>query len=248
MINTIIISPQKHDREKIASLLAIGGDINVLAQGKDGYDALKLVGSFKPDIAVLDNNLEFIDGEEIPPLLRVRSPSTAVVIVIAKISDYQLYRAALNEVSGFVSKETDMDTLPGILKFIFEGRCFISTTLASRVLHLLCTNNNKNTFVHGFAANKAKTFENEGFQYFSDVDPAGYLSKMELRILAEVGEGHESGEIARNLGLAVGTVRNYISTVMHKTGQNNRSQMVRYAFSRGLVPMSHSHFTREKEK
>jgi len=125
MISTIIITSQKQDREKIASLLSGEADIKVLAQGKDGYDALMLSCSLKPDIAILDNNLEFIDGEEIPPILRIKSPSTSVVIVIARISDYQLYRAALNEVSGFVSKETDMDALPVIVKSVSEGRSFI---------------------------------------------------------------------------------------------------------------------------
>lgn len=66
-------------------------------------------------------------------------------------------------------------------------------------------------------------------------DPAFYLSKMELRILAQIGEGFTSEEIAENLGLVVGTVRNYTSAVMRKTGVRNRLQLVRYAFYYGLV-------------
>jgi DNA-binding NarL/FixJ family response regulator len=200
--------------------------------------------SLKPDIAILDNNLEFIDGEEIPPILRIKSPSTSVVIVIARISDYQLYRAALNEVSGFVSKETDMDALPVIVKSVSEGRSFISPSLASRVLNLLCATGNK-----GFAESKsqARTGENEDDQSPGE-HPAGYLSKNELRVLVEIGEGHNSGEIAHNTGLAVGTVRNYISSIMRKTGLNNRSQIVRYAFSSGLVPTGSYCFVREKWK
>jgi len=226
MINTVIISPQKRDREKIASLLTSAGDIKVLAQGKDGYDALKLIGSYKPDIAVLDNHLEFIDGGEIPPLLKSRSPLTAVVILAGRISDYQLYRAASNEVSGFVYTETDMDTLPWVLKCISEGGCFISPWFAARVLHILSSISRESQA----KAPEIKTFAKE--------DPAGYLSKMELRVLANIGKGKTSEETAKNLGLAVGTVRNYISSVMRKTGMRNRSQMVRYAFFYGIVPLN----------
>jgi len=89
MINAIIISPLEQDREKIASCLSAGGNIKILAYGEDGYDALKLAGALQPDIAVLDTRLEYIDGEEIPPLLRVRSPSTAVVMVVKRISYYR---------------------------------------------------------------------------------------------------------------------------------------------------------------
>ena len=233
MINTVIISSQKQSHQKIISHLSNESGIRVLAQGRDSYDALKLVSNYKPDIAILDN----IDREEIPHLLKVRSPSTAIVIVVAKISDYQIYKAASNEVSGFVSKETDLDILPMILKFISQGRSFISPAFASRVLRLLGSFNHKDP-VHDFGANKASAKgENADAQILFGMDLTDYLSKTELKILVEIGEGHTSNEIAENLSLAVGTVRNCISSVMHKTGLNNRSQMVRYAFKLGLIPM-----------
>ena len=240
MIGTVIINPQKHDREKIASLLSSDGEIKVLAHGKDGYDALKLVASLKPGIAIMDNHLEFINGEGIPPLVRARSPSTAVVIVVSRISDYQLYRAASNEVSGIVSKETDLDKLPEILKSISKGNGFISPALAPRVLHLLSSFNSKGnpkgSETFGMPGKTlVKATENAELQLLLGEDPEEYLSKTELRILTQVGEGFTSGEIAGNLGLAVGTVRNCISSVMRKMGLNNRAQMVRYAFSCGLV-------------
>jgi len=239
LISTMIICPQKREREKIVSILSAERNIKVLAYGKDGYDALKLIGSHKPDIVIFDNNLEFIDGEEILPLLKIRSPSTAVVIVVSKINDYQLYKAATYEVSGIVNKEADMESLPKILKNISEGECFISPVLASRVMRLLCSLTSK-AGSHGSGENKsqARLLESGNVVFLSREDPAAYLSRTELKVLVEIGEGHASTDIAKNLGLTVGTVRNYISSVMHKTGMNNRSQMVRYAYSCGLVPLN----------
>ena len=227
MINTVIVNPVKHHRDKIASVLRAEGDIKVLAQGKDGYDALKLIGSFKPDIAILDNQLEFIEGGEIPPLLKVRSPSTAIVILAARISDHQLCRAASNSVSGFVSSETDMEKLPWVVKCISEGGCFISPWFASRVLQILSSPNRDPL---------SQSLENSAINFLPGEDPAACLSKKELRILSYIGEGKTSEETAIYLGLAVGTVRNYISSVMRKTGMRNRSQMARYAFCHGLIP------------
>ncbi|MCL2318696.1 MAG: response regulator transcription factor [Treponema sp.] len=238
MISIVTITAQNQDRDKIITLLSADGDIRVAARGKDGYDALKLVGSLKPDIAILDNHLEFIEGEEIPPLLRLRSPSTAIVLIAAMISDYQLYRAVTNEVSAIVHKETDMDSLPGILKCISGGGCFISPLLAARLLHLLAAMDKRGFYPCSSAdgSGAMKLASGRSVKFFPREDPVGYLSKMELRILTFISEGLTSAEIALNLGLAVGTVRNYISSVMRKTGMNNRSQMVRYAFSYGLVP------------
>ena len=230
MIKAVIINTLKQDRDKINALLTAQGDINVVACGKDGYDALKFVGSMKPDIAILDAHLEFIGGDEIPPLLRARSPSTAVVILTTRISDAQLYKAVSNEVSGLVCKESDINILPEILKSVHGGGCFISPLLAPRVLRLLSMNNPP----------VQKKGNRSGINRFSKEDPAGYLSKTELRILAMVGEGCTSVEIAASLGLSAGTVRNYISSMMRRMGLNNRSQMARYAFNYGLVLLRQS--------
>ena len=237
MISTVIIDAQKEDRDRVTSLLSAQTDIRVLAHGKDGYDALKLIGSMKPDIAILDNHLEFIDGEEIPPLLKARSPSTVVVIHTSKISDYQIYRAVSNEVLGFVHKEADIDSFPWILKYVSQGGCFISPSFAARFLHLFSSMNWSNVDV--YLSTEELPVKTPVKRLKESVpprdDPTGYLSKTELMILSRIGEGRTSNEIAKDLNLAVGTVRNYISFVMRKTGLNSRSQMVRYALRYGIV-------------
>jgi len=151
-------------------------------------------------------------------------------------------------VSGFVCKETDIDSLPAVLNLISEGKCYISPALAGRFLHLLCSCSYKNTQVNAPGKAPAKTPEDEEAQVFPEGDPAEYLTKTELRVLLEIGEGLNSGEVAKKLGLAVGSVRNCISSIMHKAGLNNRSQMVRYAISSGLVSMNPSYSAREKGK
>jgi DNA-binding NarL/FixJ family response regulator len=72
------------------------------------------------------------------------------------------------------------------------------------------------------------------------------LTKTELKILSKIGEGFASDEIARTLDLAVGTVRNYVSSIMHKIGLRNRPEMARYAFSSGLVRLNPSCYIQER--
>ena len=240
MIKTVVIYSQKQERERLISLLAADGDIEVSAFGKDCYDAIKLIRRLKPDVAILENHLEFIMSEEISPVLKVHSPSTAVVILVARISDYQLFNAASNEVSGLVHTETDLNILPRIVRVISEGGSFISPALAPRVLRLLSMTNPGNNTKHGPALNRSRNRISAKLspKILSANDPTGTLSRTELRILACVGEGLTSFEIAEKLDLVVGTVRNYICAVMRKTGLRNRSQIARYALSCGIVPLN----------
>jgi len=246
MINTVLINSKKQDQEKLISVLSADREIQILASGKDGYDAIKLVSSLKPDIAILDNHLELINGEEISPVLKVHSPLTAVVILVSRISDTQLLKAASNEISGFVHTETDMNILPQILRRISSiGGCYISPVIASRVLHLLSLTNSHIIKNLGSAANKPfnKASARQKIMLLSGENPTGTLSRSELRILTCIAEGYESTEIAGKLHLAVGTVRNYISSVMRKTGLHNRSQIALYAFWCGIAPISPEGFS-----
>ena len=242
----VLVDAQKQIRDRVESLLASEKDIKILAQGQDGYDALRLTGSIKPDIVILDNQLEFIDAEDIVPLLMLRSPSTALIILAAKINDFQLCSAAQNKVSGLVDKERDLEILPMVVKYVSEGGYFISPAIAARVLVLFSRIKYDNT---KSSSNSVKILLNEiSGKHFtaptfpSMKDPAGHLSKMELKILTHIGKGHTSKQIAGDLDLAVGTVNNYVSAVMHKTGLTSRSRLASYACHYGLV-----HFNAEPE-
>ena len=242
MINTLIIDSQKQDREKISSLLSAHDGIRVLACGKDGYDALNLTGCYKPDIVILENHLDYINGGEIAPLLRIRSPSTAYIIITAMINDHELYTAVVNKVSGYLMK-TDMEILPGILNYIMQGGCFISPAMGVRLLNILSSMKIKDPA--GMLGRPEETRYRKKIKgphyapgFSPREDPTGYLSKIELDILTHIGRGHSSEEIAKNVSLAVGTVRNYISSVMRKTGLANRSQLARFACRYGLVPVN----------
>jgi DNA-binding NarL/FixJ family response regulator len=237
MIKTVIISTEKQNRDRIAALLSEKSDIKILACGRDAYDALNLTGRLKPDIIIIDNQLDYIEGTDIPPLLKARSPSTMVVILAGKISDYQLYKAASNEVSGFINRETDIDLLPGILKFINRGGCYFSQALASRIMRLLSQIDRRNLSMYCSSLSIMGTGKKREVQISSGSDPVSYLSKKELNILKSIARGMESDDIANQLGLSVGTIRNNISSLMNKLGLKSRTQMVHFAFSYGIIPL-----------
>jgi DNA-binding NarL/FixJ family response regulator len=67
----------------------------------------------------------------------------------------------------------------------------------------------------------------------ADIPPG--ISGIELRIMTFIGEGRSDKEIAENLNLKPGTIRNYISSAMRKAGLRNRTEIAIYVFKKGLV-------------
>jgi DNA-binding NarL/FixJ family response regulator len=221
MIHVVIIDAKQEDRERIKKLLSLHRDFDVQGLGKDGYDAIQLMAVFKPDIAILDINLDFINGLDVLPLLRRRSPATMMVILASKLDDGQISKALGSKIAGFLLKDSDFDKMPYILQDICFGKYYMNPQVSTRIFHIFSKLLDRN--------NQANSFPNLVHSI-----PTG-ISRTELQIMSCIGEGRSNKEIAEYLSLKAGTVRNYISSAIHKTGVRDRTQMAIYALRNGLV-------------
>jgi DNA-binding NarL/FixJ family response regulator len=116
-----------------------------------------------------------------------------------------------------------MDKLVHSVRVAHIGGCYISEGLFTRAFMALSKQ-----------AEYQKIFRNF-FPVAGNGSVYSRFSQAELRIIRFVCEGQSNKEIAENLSLTTGTVRNYISAVMQKAGTRNRVQMAIYAFSNGLT-------------
>jgi DNA-binding NarL/FixJ family response regulator len=217
----VIIDTEEKEREKINNLLSSHKDFYVQGLGKDGYDAIKLVTSYKPDIAILGVNLDLINGLDVVPLLKRQSPATLIVILTSHLDDDQISRALSSKIAGFLLKDADLDTLPLILKDIQFGKYYMSPQVSTRIFYIFSEISGRDRPVHPMPQ-RARAL------------PSG-ISRTELQIISCIGEGRSNPEIAKYLNLKAGTVRNYISSIMHKTGLRDRTQIAIYALRNGLV-------------
>jgi DNA-binding NarL/FixJ family response regulator len=221
MIHTVIIDTEEENRKKTNKLLSRHDDFEVQGLGKDGYDAIKLVTSFKPDIAVLGIHLDLINGLDVLPLLKRQSPATLMVILTSKLDDAQISKALGSKIAGFLLKDPDLDKLPVILKDIHFGKYYMNPQVSTRIFHIFSglSNNDRQLNLRPRGAHAL----------------LAELSKTELQIMSCIGEGRSNKEIAEYLDLKAGTVRNYISSAMRKTGLRDRTQIAIYALRNGLV-------------
>jgi DNA-binding NarL/FixJ family response regulator len=229
MIKIVIIDKQEADRNCTKAILSSQDDFIVLDQGKDGYDALRMVERLKPDIAILDICLDVVDGPEIIPLLRCRSPKTAVLFLTSLKDEEHICKALYHEVRGYLLKDRDMYALAEAIRLVHKGGRFISPQINDKVYHIL-SGLLKN---QGYAAvqyQSAKTVHD-------DMTIPSEISRTELKIMTCVSQGYSTKEIAENLQLTTGTVRNYLSTAMQKAGLQHRTQIPLFAIKNGLITL-----------
>jgi DNA-binding NarL/FixJ family response regulator len=218
MISIVVIDDKIQDMERIKCLLHSQGDLELRGFGKDGYDAVRLVNSIKPDIAILDISLDLFYGVEISHLLKRDSPGTAIVTMSSQADINLIKRTVNGAVAACILKEVDFNQLAEILRKVHEGEYYFNPHVCIMAFQILAD------MLQAPAAG-------------AHILPAG-LSKTEMKILAFLGEGYSDKEIAGKVKLKPGTVRNYISRIMHKAGLKNRAQAAAYAIKNGLSDSS----------
>ncbi|MDR0597958.1 MAG: response regulator transcription factor [Treponema sp.] len=208
MIRIVIIDGKDSDRQNTANILSAHDDFHVVAAGRDGYEAIRLVDLYRPDILLSDINLSYLDGVKIASILNSRHPRMAVII-FTRLNDVRHMQNAINSgVSGYLLKNKDMKKLVDVIRVIHDSGCLI--------------------FPRDIVGASPEEPGPKTNQF-----PAN-LSRVELRIIRYIGEGLENQEIAERMCLKRGTVRNHISVILRKTALRNRTQLAIFALQNGL--------------
>jgi DNA-binding NarL/FixJ family response regulator len=222
MIKIVIIAEAVWEENYLKKYLSSQGDFKILGLGQDDYDALKLVNTFKPDIILIDIDRSDINSMEIAPLIRRKSPSTRIIILSSFENEEYIYKALSNRIPGYLLRNRNYEKIAESIRAIYRGGIFYAPRIASKAFGLISEVLKKNNISRRYPPRDKTALPST-------------ISEMELRIMAFVGEGRSDKEIAENLSLKPGTVRNYISSAMHKAGLRNRTEIAIYVFKNGLI-------------
>ncbi|MDR2536638.1 MAG: response regulator transcription factor [Treponema sp.] len=231
MIKIIIIDKHESERNRSQTILASQNDFEIVGQGKDSYDALVLVKTHKPHIAILDICLDIIDGIEIAPLLKQTSPSTTILLLTSLADEKHICKAAArHEVQGYILKDTDIDTLVTAVRHVYHGGCFISPTISNKTYRIFSNLLQKMDVSKPLSAIPPKAVKSPKASSVLE-----NISNIELQIMTYISQGYTTKEIAERFSLAAGTVRNYLSSGMQKAGLQHRTQIPLFAIRHGLI-------------
>jgi len=199
-------------RDGVRRLLEAEQDYVVVGEASDGLEVVPLVLRLQPQVLVVDLMMPGLGGLEATAAVTRKAPGTRVVILSMYHEDVFVLEALRNGAAGFVSKDASGVELVRAVREVVAGRHFLSPPLSEVVIQ---------AYLGG------KT---------SGGDVYGTLTRREREVLHLVAEGLSAKEIGRRLGMSPRTAETHRSHVMHKLGLHSRTELIRFAIRRGIVP------------
>lgn len=212
-IRILLVDDQRLMREGLRTLLEMESDLEVIGEAGDGQEAVHTYAELKPDVVLMDIRMPIMNGVEATARLCQGWPEANIIILTTFDDDEYLFEGLRAGAKGYLLKDVSGEELATAVRAVAGGSALLGSSVAQRVL----------SQVTGPGLSKTTA---------SLPEP---LSERELEILQLIAEGLSNPEIAGQLFLAEGTVKNYVSNILQKTNTRDRTQAVLKAQSVGLL-------------
>jgi DNA-binding NarL/FixJ family response regulator len=183
-------------------------DIDVVAEARDGIEALKLIEKFRPDIVLLDCRLPELPGWQVATEVQKMNLETRIVALSAFTEDQEVFNMLQAGVKGYVLKEEALDTVEQAVRNVTQGEEWYSMQVMRKVA----------AWARG---EKARPILAE-------------LTPREIEVLGFLGRGLDNGEIAEEMCVGMQTIKNYVHSIYSKLGVKNRVEAAKIAVQLGL--------------
>lgn len=207
-IRVLIADDHIHAREAIREILAPHKDFEIVAEAKNGREALLLTEDVMPDIILMDINMPIMDGFEATKQIKAIYPYVKIIMITVSHEVTNLFEAIKKGAQGYLLKNLDATNWYTYIKGIATDDIPMSKEIALSILQEL--------------APQKKHIESP-------------LSPREQEVLELVSQGKKNKQISLYLGISEYTVKNHLKNIMQKLHLENRVQLTRYAFEKGWV-------------
>ena len=212
MIRVIICDDQEVVREGLWAILANVPGIEVVGSAANGGECLEAVGTHAPDVVLMDLNMPLMNGVQATRELAAHHPDVKVLVLTTYDAEEWVFDAIRAGAAGYLLKDAPRQQLVDAIKGTAAGRTHVDPGVAGDLFGRLARSE----------ASVPSTL-------------AADLSPRERDVLRLLGKGLSNADIAEQLFLSEGTVRNYVSAVLAKLQVDDRTQAAVLAVRHGLV-------------
>ncbi|WP_225726459.1 MULTISPECIES: response regulator transcription factor [unclassified Nocardia] len=210
-IRLIVVDDQAVVREGLALLVDLVPGIEVVGQAADGYEAIELVESLRPDVVLMDLYMPRCDGIEATTAIRQAHPETKVVVLTTYSDDDLVIRALQAGALGYLTKSADRHQIGRAVHAAAAEQAILDPAVQDTLL--------------AAATNRNQPVRPKRSQQSPD-DP---LTGREKEVLDLMAAGYNNREIAEQLYISAATVKSHINRIFAKTGSRDRVQAIQNA-------------------
>jgi DNA-binding NarL/FixJ family response regulator len=202
-------------RDGTRQILEQEKDLEVIAEAADGAEAIKLAGTTRPDVAIIDIAMPGVDGIEATRQIKSLYPQIAVLILSAYDDDQFIFSLLEAGAAGYLLKSVRGRELIEAVRQVHAGESVLHPAIARKVL---------NRFVpaSGKAAGQKSTET---------------LSDREIEVLKYATRGLSNQDIADELCLSLRTVQAHLGHIFNKLQVSSRTEAVVRALKEGWVTL-----------
>jgi DNA-binding NarL/FixJ family response regulator len=212
-IRVVLVEDHKLFREGMKAMLNSREDLEVVAEAKDGLEAIRCIKKNNPDLLVLDLSMPRLSGISVIKDIRPQFPDLKILVLSIHESDQYVLEAFEAGANGYCIKDASRDELMIAIDSVLHGKKYISPGVADNVLE-------------GYL---------EGRKTLKTQSTWDTVTRREREVLKLLAEGYMNKQIAEFLNISVKTVEKHRSNIMNKLDLHNASSLTSYAIEKGIV-------------
>ena len=197
-MKVILIDDDELVTLSLKTILESDKDVEVVAIGHDGQMAVELYEKHLPDVLLMDIRMPKMNGVEAGELIIKKFSDARILYLTTFLDDEYIVKALKLGAKGYILKQNYKSILP-TLNLVYLGQNVYGDEIMSKLPYAL-------------------QFGKENLEPYE-------LSEREKEVVSKVAQGLSNKEIADELYLSEGTVRNYISSILDKLELRDRTQL-----------------------
>jgi DNA-binding NarL/FixJ family response regulator len=215
-VRVLLVDDQALFREALAVLLDVADGVQVVGEAGNGAEALVRAAELRPDVVLMDIRMPVLDGIAATRRLRVEQPDVQVLALTTFDDDAEVFAALRAGAVGYLLKDVSSARLVEAVQAAARGESVLQPSVAAKVVARIASLPDEH------ATPAAQPL----------VTP---LSERELAVVRLLAQGRSNREIAGELFLAEGTVKNHVTNVLTKLDARDRTQAALRARALGLL-------------
>ena len=204
----IIIDDDTFICDSLKTIIQVDPEIEVIASGNSGAEAIKLFEELHPDVLLMDIRMEGISGLEAGERILQKYPDARILFLTTFSDDEYIVKALRMGAKGYLIKQ-NAEAIAPALRVVMSGQNVFANEIVAKMPSLN-------------GSSPAPDFSEYG------------IAEREMEIISQVARGLNNKEIANTLFLSEGTVRNYLSIILEKMGLRDRTQLAVFYWNSGV--------------